>query len=99
MKTQMTDEIFITKGEAHFVRPHVFYGGNSVRCGMCRYFREDPKSKDPYVKTGDCLSKAHVADWEQVGSGRTEDIHFCRWWFPIEKQEGEQEDLFDENAG
>ena len=94
----MTGEIFYKNGEPHFVWPHRYVGGNSTRCGWCRYFVEDRKSKDPRLKTGECRSKAAEADRTHIFTRNTADIHCCRWWFPIEKQKGEQEALFNGNA-
>lgn len=87
----MTDETFIIKGELHYVWPHPFVDGNSSRCGRCRYFREDLLQRQPLVKTGRCESKAHLTERGQVAPQYTFDGATCKWWFPIEKQEGENE--------
>jgi len=96
----ITDEIFTKNGESHYYWPHLFDGGNSTKCGGCRYFAEDEKSKSPYFRTGECKSIAHQTDrgsihrqngWDRTASSSTA----CRWWFPIAKQPGEQEELHD----
>ena len=89
-----TDETFTKCGEIHFVLPHSEDRGNSSKCIDCRYFVEDVKSKELYVKTGKCRSEARRADRTHVYTGRTNSIGFCHWWFPIGKVTGEQEDLY-----
>ena len=80
----ITEEIMNIKGESHFVMPHRFDGGNSVRCGRCRYFDPDEKTKDARVWTGRCVSKAAETDRTHIFTERTADVHSCRWWFPNE---------------
>ena len=93
------DEIVMIKGEPHYVIPHLYPDGNSCKCYKCRYFAEDPKSRkhSPYSFDGECRSMAHQTergythrkngwDWTVSNCG-------CKWWFPIEKEPGEQEGM------
>jgi len=83
-ETLMTDEVIIVKGEPHYLWPHLFDGGNSSRCGKCRYFTPEEKSKDVRFQTGQCISEASKADRTHIFTRKTADIHSCRWWFPVE---------------
>ena len=87
------DKAIMIKGELHYYMPHRFPGGNSAACWRCRYFVQDEKTKDPRINTGECHSKAHQTErgYSHRNSGwdKTADIFGCKWWFPIEKQEGE----------
>ena len=91
----MTEEIFYTKGEPHFVRPHSYENGNGVKCYRCRYFHEDEKQREkhPYNYMGECHSKACEADRSHIFTRKCHWNDFCHWWFPIEPQAGEQEEL------
>jgi len=79
-----TEEIMNIKGEPHFVQPHRFDGGNSVRCSGCRYYAADEKTKDPRVWTGRCVSRAAETDRTHIFTERTADVYSCQWWFPTE---------------
>ena len=91
------DEFVMIKGEPHYVIPHFYPDGNSCKCYKCRYFVEDEKTKRPMMRTGECHSAAHQTErgctHRVKGWDKTADIHGCKWWFPIDKQPGEQEDL------
>jgi hypothetical protein len=97
----MTDETFIIKGETHYIWPHDIVDGYSVRCDDCRYFVEDEKNRSGFahIKTGKCHSEAFRTDrrYITVGKGWIKKLSngFCRWWFPIEKQAGENETFID----
>ena len=97
----MNDETFTFKGELHYVWPHRFPNGNSAKCGDCRYFSEDLKSKSIWyhIQTGECHSNAHQTERGHThrikGWDKTNSINGCHWWFPIEKQEGENETFID----
>lgn len=95
----MNDETCTVKGELHFVWPQRYRNGNQTMCYQCRYFVPDEKTKDPRMKTGKCHSKAHQTErgysHRQNGWDKTADIFGCKWWFPIEKQEGENETFID----
>ena len=75
------DDVILIRGEQHYNRPHRFDGGNGVKCRNCRYFREDPKTKDSRMKTGECHSKAAEADRTHIFTRKTADVHSCSWWF------------------
>ena len=92
----MTDETVMIKGELHYVRPHLFWNGNSSRCDQCRYFAENEKQKEksPFTFSGECHSKASEADRTNIFTRKTMCNYQCRWWFPIEKQEGENETIW-----
>ena len=95
----ITDEIFTSHGEPHFVWPHRFVDGNSPRCDGCRYYA--PKThwqggEQVELRAGRCRSKARLSDRGQVAPGATFRDSMCRWWFPIGKIEGEQEELWTE---
>jgi hypothetical protein len=93
----MNDEIATYKSELHYVVPHLYPGGNSAKCSDCRYFFEDLKNKkySPYSFWGECHSNAHQTErgytHKKNGWDKTLSNGGCKWWFPIEKQEGENE--------
>lgn len=97
----MNDETCTVKGELHFVWPHSFEDGNTVKCFRCRYFVPDKKNRSiyPQLWTGKCHSNAHQTERGHThclsGYDRTISNNSCRWWFPIEKQEGENETFID----
>lgn len=94
------DKIVTIKKEPHYVWPHKFVDGNSTMCADCRYFVPDLKSKLPFTQTGHCHSMAsntergyvHSKNWDVTSSNNSS----CKWWFPIEKQPGEQAELPEE---
>lgn len=98
----MNDETITVKGELHYLWPHRYHNGNSVKCDECRYFAEDLKSRSGFahIKTGECHSEAYRADrgytHRKNGWDRTDTISGCHWWFPAEKVAGENETLFEE---
>lgn len=85
---KIDDETFIIKGELHYVMPHLFKDGNSVRCHQCRYWVGDVKNKSLYasIRSGECHSKAHQTERGGVhrskGWDRMNNIDSCHWWFP-----------------
>ena len=90
-------ETFIKKGEIHYVWPHHYYKGKSSKCGGCRYFVADEKNKSgwSHILSGECHSLASRTDRGYIHSRKkwdsTDSNSYCHWWFPIEKQEGENE--------
>lgn len=88
-----TEETFVKCGEIHYVWPHPFNRGNTSKCMDCRYFDEDEKSREPFVRTGRCTSKASEADRGHIFTRRVNDNDYCHWWFPLGRIAGEQEGL------
>ena len=92
----MNDAIVTIRKETHYIWPHMFDGGNSVRCGDCRYFRRSTlilHGEPVELEEGTCTSKAHTRDRGQVAPWFATKSGNCKWWFPIGKVEGEQEEL------
>jgi len=95
----MTSEIVTYKGESHYTIPHLYPDGNSCKCYKCRYFVEDQriKRRSRFGFDGECHSKAHQTEkgytHRKIGWDMTMSYGGCKWWFPIEKQPGEQEEL------
>ena len=90
------DLVVTVKKEPHYRWPHSYVNGNSARCGDCRYFVADLKSKLSFTQTGRCHSVAshtergnvHSKIWDITSANSN-----CKWWFPIEAQPGEQAEL------
>ena len=77
-------EIFEIKGEQHYVQPMSYLNGNSVKCGMCYYFK--PHQKPSRYWDGECTSV--VRNTERGYTHRPDGNDYelkngtaCKWFF------------------
>ena len=76
-------EVFIVKGEPHYVWPMDILNGNYPKCYQCHYYK--PHQKPSLYWDGECLSVAHNTErgylHRKGGNDYTSERNACRWFF------------------